>query len=330
MNDTENRISHARETLLLEAEAIQAMASRLDERFLAAVTMMEACKGRIVVSGMGKSGLIGMKIAATLASTGTPAFFLHPAEGSHGDIGMVTRRDVLLAISNSGETAELITLLPALKFLGVEIISLVGRLHSTLARVSTIALDVAVEREACPLGLAPTCSTTAALAMGDALAVALLERRQLSPEQFALFHPGGALGKKLLLRVADLMHTGPTIPLVSHRESMRQAVLEMTAKRLGVTGIIDDNGALVGIITDGDLRRLLERGGQQEKMQDLLACPTAQVMTRQPKTIAAQALAVEALRLMEEKKITTLFVGQLAAAPEGIIHLHDILGAGLL
>ncbi len=330
MNDTEDLIQQAKETLLLEADSIRSMAERLDDRFARAVALLAGCQGRVVVTGMGKSGIIGMKIAATLSSTGTPAFFLHPAEGSHGDIGMVTHRDVVLAISNSGETAELLALLPSLKFLRVEIISLVGRQHSTLARVSSVALDVAVEREACPLGLAPTCSTTVALAMGDALALALLQRRQLSPEQFALFHPGGALGKKLLLRVADLMHTGEHIPLVAVTDRMRQAILEMTAKRLGVTGVVDAAGHLAGIITDGDLRRWLERDGEAGGMSDLLARSSAEVMTRHPKTIAPHALAVEALRLMEEKKITTLFVGQANAAPEGILHLHDILGAGLL
>ncbi|WP_130472001.1 KpsF/GutQ family sugar-phosphate isomerase [Candidatus Magnetaquicoccus inordinatus] len=330
MNETEHLVSQAKETLLLEADAIRSMAERLDSRFVQAVTILEACKGRVVVTGMGKSGIVGMKIAATLSSTGTPAFFLHPAEGSHGDLGMVTQRDVVLAISNSGETAEVLTLLPALKFLGVAIISLVGRELSTLARVSTVALDVAVAKEACPLGLAPTCSTTVALAMGDALAVALLQRRQLSPEQYALFHPGGALGKKLLLRVADLMHTGSQIPLVHSTDPMRQAILEMTAKRLGVTGVLNEQGALIGIITDGDLRRWLERDSQQQGSNDLQSRTSAEVMTRNPKTIPTQALAIEALRLMEENKITTLFVGQAASAPEGILHLHDILGAGLL
>ncbi|MEO5352614.1 MAG: KpsF/GutQ family sugar-phosphate isomerase [Magnetococcus sp. XQGC-1] len=322
-------LERAKHTLLLEADALRAMANRLDDRLIQAVDHLADCQGRVVVTGMGKSGIIAMKVAATLASTGTPAFFLHPAEGSHGDIGMVTRRDVVLAISNSGETAEVLALLPTLKFLGVPIISLVGRLNSTLARVSTVVLDVSVEREACPLGLAPTCSTTAALAMGDALAVALLEKRQLSPEQFALFHPGGALGRKLLLRVADLMHKAPQIPLVAVGDSMRQAILEMTAKRMGVTGVIDESGSLLGIITDGDLRRWLERGGQTPD-QDRLAQTAGTVMTLNPKTITGNALAVEALKIMEEKKITSLFVGTIGAPPEGVVHLHDLLGAGLL
>ncbi|MBF0401448.1 MAG: KpsF/GutQ family sugar-phosphate isomerase [Magnetococcales bacterium] len=323
-------LEQAKQTLLLEADAVRALADRLDDRFVQAVTLLECCQGRIVVTGMGKSGIIGMKIAATLASTGSPAFFLHPAEGSHGDIGMVTQRDVVLAISNSGETAEIIALLPTLKFLGVAIISLVGRPNSTLARISTLTLDVAVEREACPLGLAPTCSTTAALAMGDALAVALLEKRQLSPEQFALFHPGGALGRKLLLRVADLMQTGSKIPLVARDDSMQIAILEMTAKRLGVTGVTNVNGSLAGIITDGDLRRWLERDTLSPNTTNLLSRTAGEVMTVNPKTIAANALAVEALRMMEDKKITTLFVCEMDNRPIGLIHLHDILGAGLL
>ncbi|MEO5363351.1 MAG: KpsF/GutQ family sugar-phosphate isomerase [Magnetococcus sp. DMHC-8] len=323
-------LERAKQTLLLEADAIRAMAERLDERLVQAVELLENCQGRVVVTGMGKSGIVGMKIAATLASTGTPAFFLHPAEGSHGDVGMVTRRDVVMAISNSGETAELITLLPTLTFLGVPIIGLVGRLQSTLARISTVALDVTVEREACPLGLAPTCSTTAALAMGDALAVALLEKRQLSPEQFALFHPGGALGRKLLLRAVDLMHTGSKIPLVSSDDTMRKAVLEMTAKRLGITGVTDATGGLAGIITDGDLRRWLERGILAPNAPDMLSRTAGEVMTGNPKTIVATALAVEALRIMEENKITCLFVGDSGQPPVGVIHLHDILGAGLL
>ncbi|MEO5340006.1 MAG: KpsF/GutQ family sugar-phosphate isomerase [Magnetococcus sp. MYC-9] len=330
MDDRDRMLERARQTLQLEAEAIRAMAVRLDQRLLQAVELLDGCKGRVVVTGMGKSGIIGMKVAATLASTGTPSFFLHPAEGSHGDIGMVTRRDVVLALSNSGETAEVIALLPSLKYLAVPIISLVGRLNSTLARVSTVALDVSVEREACPLGLAPTCSTTAALAMGDALAIALLEKRQLSPEQFALFHPGGLLGRKLLLRVADLMHTGTEMPLVSSRDSMQKTILEMTAKRLGMTGVLDGDDHLAGVITDGDLRRWLERDALAPGAPDLLSRLAGEVMTPQPKSIAANALAVEALRAMEERKITSLFVCTDDFIPVGVLHLHDLLGAGLL
>lgn len=323
-------LDKARKILILEADAIRAMAERLDNTFEQAVTCLENCKGRVIVTGMGKSGLIAMKIAATLSSTGTPAFFLHPAEGSHGDIGMVTRRDVVLAISNSGETAEVVALLPAIKYLGTPLISMVGQVVSTLARMSTVFLDVSVEREACPLGLAPTCSTTAALAMGDALAVVLLEKRQLSHDQFAMLHPGGALGRKLLMRVEDRMHTGTAVPLVAHQDNLQEAILEMTAKRLGVTGVQDDHGRLVGIITDGDLRRWLEKDAASPGSQDLLSQKAIHVMTANPKTISADALAVEALRIMEENKITSLFVLTEQRATVGVIHLHDLLGAGLL
>ncbi|MBF0109346.1 MAG: KpsF/GutQ family sugar-phosphate isomerase [Magnetococcales bacterium] len=332
----------ARRTLALEARAIDAMASRLDERFILAVNRLHDCRGRVVVSGMGKSGLIGQKIAATLSSTGTPAFFLHPAEGSHGDLGMMTRQDCLIALSNSGETGELIAIMPVVKRLGVPLIGLLGRIDSTLGRLCDVALDVSVEREACPLGLAPTSSTTAALAMGDALAVSLLEQRGFDEEQFALFHPGGNLGKRLLLKVQDLMHTGSRIPLVPEHENGRETILEMTAKRFGMTGVVDASGQLLGIITDGDLRRHLERGSA------LLTQTAGTLMTRHPKTITSDALAVEALRLMEEKKITSLFVlpepaskGRDAEsrtkAPDrspteviGVIHLHDLLQAGLI
>ena len=323
-------LEKARKTLLLEADAIYAMAERLDLPFEQAVTCLEDCQGRVIVTGMGKSGIIAMKIAATLSSTGTPAFFLHPAEGSHGDIGMVTRQDVVLALSNSGETAELLALLPTIKFLGIPLISLVGQTKATLARMSTIVLDVSVEREACPLGLAPTCSTTAALAMGDALAVVLLEKRQLSPEQFALFHPGGTLGKKLLLRVSDRMLSDAKIPMITISDGIREAILEMTAKRLGMTGVKDHTGHLVGIITDGDLRRWLERDALSPETEDIFSRKAGEVMTSAPKTIEANALAVEALRIMEENKITSLFVKDGRGPPCGVIHLHDLLGAGLL
>ncbi|MBF0143442.1 MAG: KpsF/GutQ family sugar-phosphate isomerase [Magnetococcales bacterium] len=316
-------LEKAKETLKLEAEAILAMASRLDESYVAAVELLFRCRGRVVVTGMGKSGLVATKLAATFSSTGTPALFLHPAEGNHGDVGMVTSEDVVLALSNSGETWELLSLLPVLKRLGPRLISLVGRPGSTLARESDVVLDVSVVREACPLGLAPTCSTTAALAMGDALAVSLLEKRGFDSEQFALFHPGGALGQRLLLRVADRMHTGEEIPMVGAQETMREALLEMTAKRLGVTGVHRGDGILVGIITDGDLRRHLER------YPDLLTLRVGEVMTPNPKRIDAGALAVEAIRVMEESKISCLFVGARGEPPAGVIHLHDLLAAGL-
>lgn len=317
----------ARRTLDLEARAIDAVASRLDERYIQAVDLIHACRGRVVVTGMGKSGLIGQKIAATLSSTGTPSFFLHPADGSHGDLGMLTRQDCAIVLSNSGETAEVVAIIPVIKRLGLPLIGLLGRMDSTLARVSDVVLDVSVSQEACPLGLAPTSSTTAALAMGDALAVSLLEKRGFNAEQFALFHPGGNLGKRLLLKVKDLMHIGPRIPLVSDQGSAQDAIFEMTAKRFGMTGVIDHRGELVGIITDGDLRRHLEDG------HTLLSKKAGELMTLRPKTISTDALAVEALRKMEEKKITSLFVHQDESASGrvlGVIHLHDLLQAGLM
>lgn len=314
----------AKKTLLLEAEAIRGLIDRLDHGFEEAVLILEACQGRVVVIGMGKSGLIGTKIAATLASTGTPSFFLHPAEGSHGDIGMVTRNDVVLALSNSGETEEVIRLMPVIKRMGLPLISLVGRVESSLARLSTVVLDCSVEREACPLGLAPTCSTTAALAMGDALAIALLEKRGLSSEQFALFHPGGSLGKKLLLHVSEQMQTGKKIPLISANHGVREAVLEISAKRLGLTGVTDTEGHLIGIITDGDLRRWLT---QDEKLLDRKAMD---IMTKNPKTISAHSLAAEAIHIMEGKKITSLFITDDKNIPIGVIHLHDLLETGIV
>ncbi|MEO5346462.1 MAG: KpsF/GutQ family sugar-phosphate isomerase [Magnetococcus sp. YQC-9] len=317
-------LERARQILGMEAEAILAMGRRLDEGFERAVELLFSCRGRVVVTGIGKSGMIGRKIAATLASTGAPAFFLHPAEGSHGDLGMVTRQDVVMVLSNSGETWEVLTLLPVFRRLGVPLISLTGNLDSTLARTSDVVLDIAVEREACPMGLAPTSSTTAALAMGDALAVCLLEKRDFGPEQFAFFHPGGSLGRKLLVRVADRMHTGTRIPQVGARDAVRDVLFEMTAKRFGMTGVVDEAGHLIGVITDGDLRRLLERD------RDPLNRVAEEIMTRDPKVITADALAVEATRMMENLKITSLFVLNEDRMPQGVIHLHDLLEAGLM
>ncbi len=317
-------LEQARRTLLMESQAIERLAARLDDSFIRAVNLILACKGRVVVTGMGKSGLVGQKIAATLSSTGTPSFFLHPAEGSHGDLGMVTPRDVLIALSNSGETHEVMALMPIIKRMGVPMIALAGNGESTLAKMSSVFLDVSVEGEACPMGLAPTCSTTAALAMGDALAVTLLEERGFGPEQFAFFHPGGSLGKKLLLRVSDRMHTGNRVPMVAQTDMVRDAMLEMTAKRFGMTGVKDDHGNLVGILTDGDLRRNLDR------KEGLLAVPVADIMTRSPQTITSDALAVEAVKRMEEKKITSLFVVDDKGRLAGVIHLHDLLEAGLM
>ncbi|HEY7364202.1 MAG TPA: KpsF/GutQ family sugar-phosphate isomerase [Methylomirabilota bacterium] len=311
----------AERVLRLEAEAIVALVPRLDERFDRAVELLFRCRGRVIVTGMGKSGLIGRKVAATLASTGTPAYFLHPAEGVHGDLGMVARGDVVLALSNSGETDELLAILPVLKRLGIPILLLTGSLSSTLARQSEVVLDVAVAEEACPMNLAPTCSTTAALAMGDALAMALLELRGLRPEDFAALHPRGTLGWQTLVRVADLMHGGDEVPVVAADVRMRDVIVEMTRKRLGITTVVDQAGRLLGVITDGDLRRAHLRS---EPIGDLTA---GELATRSPKTVEAGELAVKALEIMETFAITSLIILDAERRPVGVIHLHDILRA---
>jgi arabinose-5-phosphate isomerase len=311
--------------LQMEAEAILALVPRLDERFTAAVTLLRACTGRVIVAGMGKSGLIGRKIAATLASTGTPAYFLHPAEGVHGDLGMLARGDVLLALSNSGETDELLAILPAVKRLQVPIVLFTGRPDSPLARVCDLVIDVGVPQEACPMNLAPTSSTTAALAMGDALAMALLELRGLREEDYAELHPRGALGWRSLVRVGDLMHGGDALPAVSDDALMKDVVEEMTRKGLGMTVVVDRDGRLAGVITDGDLRRLLRRG------EPVGAQTAAEVASRRPKTIAADAMAADALELMESAgPITSLVVVDPAGRPAGVVHMHDILRAKIV
>jgi arabinose-5-phosphate isomerase len=313
-----------RRVLEVEAEAVRGLIDRLGEGFVCAVEILRGCRGRVVLTGMGKSGFIAKKIAATLASTGTPALFLHPAEGVHGDLGMVIRGDVVMAISNSGETEELIQLLPAFKRLGVRLIALAGNPESTLARESDVVLNVGVAMEACPLNLAPTASTTAALAMGDALAVALLESRGIREEDFALIHPGGTLGRKLLLKVEDLMHGGDGLPLVNQGVPMREAIPIISGKRLGMAAVAGDEGRLVGIITDGDLRRALQR------WPDLLDQPVHAVMTRGPKCIAKSELAARAVQIMEQQAITSLLIVDGAGRPEGVIHLHDLLRAGVV
>lgn len=315
-----DELKAARRVLEAEAEAVRELADRLDEGFLRALDLLQACRGRVVVTGIGKSGLVGKKIAATLAATGTPALFLHPAEGVHGDLGMVVRGDVVLAISNSGETDELLLLLPALKRLGVPLIVLTGNPRSTLAQHGDVVVDVSVREEACPLNLTPTTSTTAALAMGDALAVALLGRRGIQPDDFALLHPGGNLGRRLL-RVEDLMHRGQEVPMVRETTPMPEVVLEMTQKRLGTTSVVDAEGRLIGIITDGDLRRALQRD------PGVFARTAAEVMTRSPKTVGRHELAAKALEVMEHYAITQLLIVDASRRPEGIIHLHDILRA---
>jgi arabinose-5-phosphate isomerase len=327
--------SLAGRVLRIEAEAVLGLVAKLDERFDRAVDVILRCAGRVIVTGMGKSGHIGGKIAATLASTGTPAFFLHPAEGAHGDLGMVARTDVVVALSNSGETDEMLTILPALKRLGVPIVLLTGNPKSTLASQCEVVLDVSVAEEACPMNLAPTASTTAALAMGDALAMALLDRRGLRPEDYAALHPGGTLGWRALFRVADLMHGGDTVPMVSGDASLPRIVEEMTRERprsaaageslhaCGMTTVVDAAGRLIGVITDGDLRRLHLRGGPFDTVR------AGDLATRTPQTIGADDLAAKALEVMEGT-ITSLVVVDDARRPRGVIHMHDILRAKIV
>lgn len=297
------------------------LVSRIDDTFVAAARLILACPGRIVVLGMGKSGHVANKIAATLASTGTPAFFVHPGEASHGDMGMITRQDVVLALSNSGETDELVVLIPLLKRLGVPLVAMTGNPASSLAESATVHLNVGVAQEACPLGLAPTSSTTAALAMGDALAVALLEARGFTQEDFARSHPGGALGRRLLLKVRDLMHTGDEIPAVGPDTALAAALLEMTRKGLGITAVVDPAGRALGIFTDGDLRRAIDRG------LDVHATRIADVMTPDCKTILPDLLAAEALAVMQDTKINALLVVDEARQLCGAINMHDLLKA---
>jgi arabinose-5-phosphate isomerase len=307
-----------------EAEAIAALARRIDENFVRACEYMLQCQGRVVVTGMGKSGHIGGKIAATLASTGTPAFFVHPGEASHGDLGMIITRDVVIAMSNSGETDEILTIVPLIKRLGVPLIAMTGNLRSSLAREAEVTLDVSVHKEACPLGLAPTSSTTATLVMGDALAVALLEARGFSAEDFARSHPGGRLGRRLLLHVQDIMHSGERIPAVTQDTPLSAALLEITRKALGMTAVVDDAGRVLGVFTDGDLRRTLDRA------IDIHCTPVGEVMTARCKTIEPRQLAVEALKLMEDHKVNALPVVDEAGRLVGALNMHDLLRAGVV
>lgn len=317
-------VQQGKRVLEIEARAIAALVDRLDERFAKAVDLLHECAGKVVVSGMGKSGLIGQKIAATLASTGTPAFFVHPADGIHGDLGMLAKQDALLAISNSGETEEVLKLLPFMKRLSIPIIALTGRAQSTLAKNSDVVLDVSVSEEACPLGLAPTSSTTATLAMGDALAIALLQKRGFKEEDFAQFHPGGALGRRLLFKVRDLMHQGEALPRVSITASARAAIREMTSKKLGMTTVVNDKGQLAGVITDGDLRRFLEKGNSLAKAK------ATDLGSKTPRTIQADALAAKALQTMEQFSITSIVVVDDRNRLAGVIHLHDLLKHGVV
>lgn len=323
MNDSE-LLSSGKRTIDLEMQAVANLADRLDQSFVDACQHMRATKGRVVVLGMGKSGHVGRKIAATLASTGTPSFFVHPAEAGHGDMGMITDQDCVLAISNSGKTAEITALLPLIKVIGIPLISMTGNDKSTLAMASNVHLDVGVELEACPLDLAPTSSTTATMVMGDALAIALLELRGFTAEDFALSHPAGSLGKKLLLKVADLMHSGADLPRVPLDMPIKRVLLEMTAKGLGITTVVDQDNLLKGVFTDGDLRRILDMGINLDEKN------AGDVMNEDPLRIKDSQLAVEALGLMEERKITALIVVNNDNHAVGVVHLHDILRAGVI
>jgi len=316
----------ARKVVQIEAEAVVALGARLDERFAKAVEMVLACTGRVVVTGMGKSGLIGQKMAATMASTGTPTIFLHPAEGVHGDLGMLMKGDVVIAVSNSGETEEIKRILPIIKRMGLPLIAMAGNPTSTLSRAGDVFLDISIKEEACPLQLAPTASTTVTLVMGDALAVALLLQRGFREEDFALFHPGGALGKRLLLRVEDLMHKGEAVPTVNAGTPLKDALYEISSKKLGITGVVDEQGALIGVFTDGDLRRNIEQG------IEVLNRPICELVIGEPKRILRTNLAAKSLQRMEEYQITSLFVfeSEEDLKPIGIIHLHDLLKAGVI
>ncbi len=313
-----------REVIKIEAEMISRLTDRIGEDFARACQYLLDCTGRVVVIGVGKSGHISKKIAATLASTGCPAFFIHPSEAKHGDIGMITKHDVIIAISYSGESEEMVALLPYIKRMSIPLIALTGKAHSALAKAASVHLDVSVEKEACPLGLAPTSSTTAALVMGDALAMAILDKRGFTEDDFAMSHPGGTLGRRLLLRVNEIMHQSLSIPVVRSGASLKEALVEMTHKKLGMTTVIDAEGKLIGIFTDGDVRRTLDNN------TDIHQTNIETVMSKSPKTISSDMLAAEALNIMETYKITSLVVTNEHHQPHGILHIHDILRAGVI
>jgi len=321
---SEHLLALARQVLDIEADALRTLSTRLDTGFADAVHLILACSGRVVVSGMGKSGHIGGKIAATLASTGTPAFFMHPGEASHGDLGMITHDDVVLALSNSGESNEIVSIVPLIKRRGAKLVAMTGNPNSTLAREADAHLNAAVDKEACPLNLAPTASTTAALALGDALAVALLDARGFSADDFARTHPGGSLGRRLLIHVRDVMHTGDELPKIDHDASLKVALLEMTKKGLGMTAVVDAAGRVAGVFTDGDLRRALEHA------LDLQQARVTDLMTRNPKTIHADELAVAAVEKMETLKINGLLVVDADNTLVGALNMHDLLQAGVV
>lgn len=320
-------LKHAQDVLRMEAEAILELVPRIDANFAAAVEMILQCPGRTVITGMGKSGIIGRKMAATLASTGTPSFYLHPAEGIHGDLGMVTAGDVVIALSNSGETGEVLNILPSLRRIGAKIIAMVGNDASTLAKNADVVLNVGVSKEACPLGLAPTSSTTAALAYGDALALALLQRHHFTASQFAIFHPGGSLGRRLLLTVGNIMHSGEENPVVVGETTVQEALFVITDKGLGAVSVIDANGVMQGVLTDGDIRRGLSKG------IDFLQRPVTELMTKQPKTITKDKLAAQALHIMESnhpKPITVLPVIDADNKVIGLLHMTDLVRQGVV
>lgn len=320
-------LEHAQDVLRMEAEAILELVPRIDANFAAAVEMILQCPGRTVITGMGKSGIIGRKMAATLASTGTPSFYLHPAEGIHGDLGMVTAGDVVIALSNSGETGEVLNILPSLRRIGAKIIAMVGNDTSTLAKNADVVLNVGVTKEACPLGLAPTSSTTAALAYSDALALALLQRHHFTASQFAIFHPGGSLGRRLLLTVGDIMHSGEENPVVVGETTVQEALFVITDKGLGAVSVIDTAGSMLGVLTDGDIRRGLSKG------VDFLQRPVTELMTKQPKTITKDKLAAQALHIMESnhpKPITVLPVIDAANKVIGLLHMTDLVRQGVV
>jgi len=323
-NSPEHLLALARQVLDIEIDALRAVSSRLDLQFADAVHLILACTGRVVVSGMGKSGHIGCKIAATLASTGTPSFFMHPGEASHGDLGMIAHDDVVLALSNSGESNEIVSIIPLIKRRGAKFIAMTGNPNSTMARVADVHLDASVDKEACPLNLAPTASTTAALALGDALAVALLDARGFSADDFARTHPGGSLGRRLLIHVRDVMHTGKALPQIDHDASLKTALLEMTEKGLGMTAVVDAAGKVAGVFTDGDLRRALEHA------LDLQQARVTDLMTHHPKTIHADELAVAAVEKMESLKINGLLVVDENNVLVGALNMHDLLKAGVV
>ena len=322
--DIKDIINSAKKTFQIEIDAMTKTMENIGEEFAKAVDLIYESKGRVVVIGMGKSGIIGKKIAATLASTGTPAFFMHPAEGVHGDLGMLVKGDVIIGISNSGETAEMKVILPLIKRLGCKMISIVGKVDSTLGNVADVTLDASIEKEACPLNLAPTASTTVALALGDAIAVALVEKRDFKPEDFAMFHPSGALGKRLLTTVEDVMHIGEDIPVIYENELMEKAIHEINNKHFGCAAVINSEGKLTGIITDGDLRRAITK---HDSISHLKAID---LMTKNPKMINKKELATKALYIMEENKISSIFIINEKMEPEGIVHFQDLLKFGLV